>query len=137
MDAHFLLLEWDIVKRTGGLFGGRIVVRNQEAGTRNQDRRQRREARSRRGTLNPNRNEMETEMEEAYGLFQSAIKSAQAAQTRLDELMPTAHTKTPGVKATPEPDDAARRAEQRAAKAVCDEAWRAVRELARVVRPGG
>ena len=37
MDAHFLLLERDIVKRIGGLFGGRIVVANQEAGPRNQN----------------------------------------------------------------------------------------------------
>jgi hypothetical protein len=62
-------------------------------------------------------------------LIQAALKRYEDAQTRYDELMPVAHTLTPGVEATPEPDGPALRAQRREAKAARDEAWRDLKEL--------
>ena len=64
-----------------------------------------------------------------HKLIQPAIKRFEDAQTRYDELMPVAHTKTRGVDATPEPDDPALRDQRREAKGARDEAWRDLKEL--------
>ena len=60
--------------------------------------------------------------------LQSAMKRHEDAQTRYDELMPVAHTKTPGLEPVPEPDDPALGAQRREAKAARDEAWRELKE---------
>lgn len=66
---------------------------------------------------------------EKHKLVHAAIGRFEAAETRLDELSPVAHTFTSGVPAEPEPDDAARRAERSTAKAARDEAWHDLKEL--------
>lgn len=67
--------------------------------------------------------------------IQSAIKRYEDAHARYDGLMPIAHTKIPGVKIEPEPDDAALRAQQREAKTARDEAWGDLTELVQMQHP--
>ena len=62
-------------------------------------------------------------------LVQAVIKRFETAQSRWDELSLVAHTFTPGVEIRPEPDDPARRAEWRNAKAARDQAWRDLKEV--------
>jgi hypothetical protein len=56
--------------------------------------------------------------------IQSAIERYEDASARYDELMPIAHTRTPGADADPGPDEPALRAQRRDAKGARDEAWR-------------